>query len=344
MSGSPTTDFVAGPEQAGRDQRAPRVRVGVLIGKELAGVRVQQILAASSMSDVYLGVDTRSGEKRIIKACRDEFDREGNGRSRFRREIALHSKISSQHIPRIRAAGRLGGTRFLIMDHVRGTDLITVLKRHISDDEPMGISVIVRLAIDIVAGLEAIARCGIVHRDLKPANILIDDTGRAKIIDFGIATTIREEHFTEEHHVLGTSGYMSPEQWAGNDVDQRSDIYALGIVLLEMLTGLLPPQRADLGCAMQPDFLYQPDLLSSLRPDAPPALARIVAQCLRRDRRLRYHQFDTIQRDLRQVLAGLEEECLSARPAQQSHIVAHRVPEIVIVVLLVCVMLAYALL
>jgi serine/threonine protein kinase len=340
---SPTTDFASDTGHTTRRVRAPGPRIGALLGRELAGVRVQRCLATSSMSDVYVGVDLRSGQQRVVKACREEFDRE-RGRSRFRREIALHSKVSSPHVPRIYAAGRLDGIRFLVMEHVPGHDLTAVLKQHADAERPLAIATLVRMAIDIAAGLQAIADAGIVHRDIKPANILTDEAGHAKIIDFGIATTVPDEHFTEENHVLGTIGYMSPEQWTGTGVDQRSDIYAFGIVLLEMATGLLPTQRSDLDCAIQPDFQYQPAMLRSLRPDIPQRLESIIAQCLRRDRRLRYHSFASILRDLHRLQADLQGRATSRLCPIPLQPVVRRLPEIVIITLLVCAILAYALL
>jgi eukaryotic-like serine/threonine-protein kinase len=230
------------------------------------------------------------------------------------------------------------------MEHVSGQDLTATLQDCRVLGTPLPIEDILHLAMDVATGLKHIAGAGIVHRDIKPSNILISDDGQAKIIDFGIATTMQEEQFTDDNHVLGTFGYMSPEQWSGQVVDQRSDIYSFGIVLFELAAGMLSPQRSDLGYAVHPEFACDRMLLRRLRPDIPKGLDDIIEQCLRRDRRLRYHGFESLVRDLGLVIDGLH---APRRPLTALWMVRprwHHFPEAVIVLLLLCVVAIYVLL
>lgn len=281
--------------------RATALESRSLIGRCVGGVSIVKLLATSEMSDVYLGRDRKTGGDRVVKICRNAWDDGHRGRSRFNREVALHCKISSRYIPQIYCSGTCQEFKFLVMEYIRGRSLTAHLAQAQHDQRLLTIDEIVAIALGLVHGLRAIGKADIVHRDIKPANILLSDTGRVTIIDFGIATTSTNEQFTDTNEVLGTAAYMSPEQWAGHDLDARSDIYAFGIVLLEMLTGILPSQRCDLGWAVNPGFSIEGASLPDLRRDAPPELLLIVRRCLRRDRRLRYPDFDAVLHDFRDL-------------------------------------------
>lgn len=322
-------DFLRGPATA--------LESTSLIGRCVGGVNIVKLLATSEMSDVYLGRDRRTGDDRVVKICRNAWDDGHRGRSRFNREVALHCKVSSRSIPRIYCSGTYQEFKFLVMEHIPGRSLTAHLAQAQQDERLLAIDEIVAIAIGLVHGLRAIGKAGIVHRDIKPANILLSDSDRVTIIDFGIATTSTNEQFTDTNEVLGTAAYMSPEQWAGHDLDVRSDVYAFGIVLLEMLTGILPSQRCDLGWAVNPDFSIEGVSLPDLRRDAPPELLLIVRRCLRRDRRLRYPDFDAVLhdfRDLRRRMASRLE--LSAARSHRVQWIDLYVAVILIIVVILC--------
>ena len=286
-------DFVEGNEH---ESLSDALESFSLIGQTVGGVDITEILATSEMSRVYLGYDRKTGTQRIVKVCRSRMDHGRNGRSRFNREIALHCKIPSRYAPRVYGSGSYRGFKFLIMEHIRGESLAAHLAQASRDGVMLPAERILSISLALVHGLCAISRAGIVHRDLKPSNILLSEDGRVVVIDFGIATTSTNEQFTDANEVLGTIGYMSPEQWSNHNIDIRSDIYAFGIVLLEMATGLLPAQRCDLEIAIHPQFSV------SLLPDAGEErhdLLTIARRCLHRDRRLRYATFDEVLNDIR---------------------------------------------
>jgi serine/threonine-protein kinase len=291
-------DFMIGDQQ---DLHSGALESFSLLGRCVGGVDIAEVLATSEMSRVYLGCDRRTGAQRIVKVCRNSMAHGRHGLSRFDREIALHCKVSSRYTPRVYGSGSYRGFKFLVMEYIRGESLAAHLAQADREGRRLPGDRIFSIALALVHGLRTISRAHIVHRDIKPSNILLSDDGRVVIIDFGIATTNTNEQFTDANEVLGTVGYMSPEQWENHTVDTRSDIYAFGIVLLEMLTGLLPTQRCDLGIAINPHFSVAKLLLLQIEGEAHRDLLTIARRCLQRDRRMRYATFDEVLHDIRTI-------------------------------------------
>ena len=166
---------------------------------------------------------------------------------------------------------------------------------------PLPLPQVLDIATQIASGLAAAHAKGIVHRDIKPQNILVDRDNHVKILDFGLAKLKGISSLTKESSTLGTVHYMSPEQTMGKDVDQRTDIWSLGVVLYEMLTGKLP-FKGDYEQAVIYSILNEPSpKLRSIRPEVPPELEKIVDRCLEKDRDKRYQRADEIIADLRSV-------------------------------------------
>jgi len=193
-------------------------------------------LGKGGMGRVYRVLDKELNEEIALKLIKPEIASDKNTIERFKNELKLARKISQKNVGRMYELLEEKGIRFITMEYVPGGDL----KKFIRRSGQMGIGKAVDIAKQICDGLAEAHSLGIVHRDLKPNNIMIDDDGNVRIMDFGIARTVKGKGLTGSGVMIGTPEYMSPEQVEARDVDQRSDIYSLGIVLYEMLTGKLP--------------------------------------------------------------------------------------------------------
>ena len=187
------------------------------------------------------------------------------------------------------------------MEFVPGEDLKSVLKMM----GAMSPAQAVGLAVQICDGLAEAHRLGVVHRDLKPANILVDKEGHARIMDFGIARSARSRGITDTGTMVGTPDYMSPEQTEGRDVDARSDLYSMGVMLFEMATGQLPFEGdTALAVALKHKTERPPDP-KSFAPGLPGDLSKIILKCLEKDRSRRYQNAADLRTDMEAVAAGL---------------------------------------
>jgi serine/threonine protein kinase len=184
-------------------------------------------LGKGGMGKVYKAFDKEINEKIAVKIIRPEIATNKNIIQRFQNELKMARTITHRNVCRMHDLGKDGDTRFITMEYVSGEDLKKSIRR-------MG-PLTVRKAISIGAH-----HLGVFHRDLKPHNIMIDREGNAKIMDFGIALSQKSEGITDSNVIIGTPQYLSPEQVEGKKVDQRSDIYSLGVILFEMVTGQVP--------------------------------------------------------------------------------------------------------
>ena len=195
------------------------------------------------MSTVYLAQDEVLDRPVAVKLLHREISEEPDQLERFRREARAAARLSHPNLVSVIDAGEDEGRPYIVFEYVEGD----TLKRRSSDRAGCEVDEAVAYAIEIGRGLIAAHGRKLVHRDVKPQNVLIDPDGRAKVTDFGIARSLESEGLTATGRVLGTTDYVSPEQAMGEDVDERSDVYSLGIVLYEMLTGDVPFQRRDPG-------------------------------------------------------------------------------------------------
>lgn len=307
------------------------------VGTTIGGCRLVRLVAKGGMSDVYLGINRELSRLFAVKISRASMTTERFDRSRFSREIGLHAKVTSRNVTRFHAAGRIGKQKFIIMEFVKGASLGTVIAGNIRNHRNLPIGEVVNIFRQLANGIRDIANAGIVHRDLKPDNILLGNDGIIRITDFGIATYVENDSFTDINTTLGTIGYMSPEQWNGHYLDARSDIYALGIVMLEILTNRNLAFRQENDIAFNPTFRVDDTQLRHARPDAPRALLDIIKKCLRSDRRLRFQDPQSLIDALQTV------DSTSEIPASKSHWsqATSRVPEVCILLLIVTLVLAY---
>jgi len=246
-------------------------------GETFAGrYRVIEDLGKGGMGRVYKVYDTEVREKLALKLLNPEIAADDRTIERFRSELRLARTISHRNVCRMHDFGRDGTTYFITMEYVPGEDLKSLIHR--IGALPLGKAV--SLARQVCEGLEEAHRVGVVHRDLKPQNIMIDRDGNARIMDFGIARSVKGKGITGAGVLIGTPEYMSPEQVEGREAGPRSDLYSLGIVLFEMLTGRLPFEGGTpLSVAVKQKTEAPPDP-RTLSPQIPDDLARIVLQCL----------------------------------------------------------------
>jgi serine/threonine protein kinase/tetratricopeptide (TPR) repeat protein len=236
-------------------------------------------IGAGGMGQVYKAIDRRLGKTVALKLIRRDTAAQHEALERFRRELALAQEVTHPNVVRVHDLGEVDGLVYISMEHVEGQSLEDLIQSvgHLSPRQT------VHLGRQVCAGLQAVHDRGIVHRDLKPANIMVDRSGHALVMDFGMAYHHAQERLTGEGAVLGTLAYLSPEQARGRLTDQRSDVYAVGLVLYEMLTGRRPPGDGgsvplalrDSGEACPPP--------SRVAPEVPAALDAVVMRCLERD-------------------------------------------------------------
>jgi serine/threonine-protein kinase len=198
--------------------------------------RIIEEIGHGGMGNVYKAFDTKVREKIALKIIRPEIARDGTTVERFRNELKLARQITHPHVCRVFDLGESGGMPFLTMEFVPGENLALMLRMA----GPLPPETAVAYARQIAQGLSAAHRLGVIHRDLKPHNILIDESGTAKIMDFGIARSVLAGTSADDGKIMGTPDYMAPEQAAGNPADARADLYALGVILYEMVTGRRP--------------------------------------------------------------------------------------------------------
>src|SRR5947208_9544184 len=261
--------------------------------------RILRKLGTGGMANVYLAEDEVLGRRVAIKILDDRHAGDDQFVERFRREAKNAASLSHPNIVSIYDRGEAEGTYYIAMEYLDGRSL----KELIVARGPAPIHLAVDYARQILAAIRFAHRHGIVHRDIKPHNILIDGEGRLKVTDFGIARS-GPSQMTEAGSIIGTAQYLSPEQARGAPVDQRSDLYSVGAVLYELLTGNVPfTGSTPLEIAMK--HLSQiPEPPSRLRPEIPPDLDRIVVRALAKNPDERYPTAQEMEADLARIERG----------------------------------------
>jgi serine/threonine protein kinase len=258
-------------------------------------------LGKGGMGKVYKVFDREVQAKMALKLIRPELSAEKKTIDRFRNELKIARDISHKNVCRMYDLGRDAGTYFITMEYVSGEDLRSFVRR----SRQLAVSTAIFIAEQICEGLAEAHRLGVVHRDLKPSNIMIDKEGDAKIMDFGIARSISVQGITGAGAMIGTPEYMSPEQVEGKEVDQRTDIYSLGIILYEMLTGQVPFEGDipfAVGVKQKSEIPKDP---RGLNAQIPLDLSRLILRCLEKDKARRYQNAGELRSNLEKIEKGI---------------------------------------
>lgn len=274
-------------------------RPGALTGTLLSSrYRLDAKIGSGGMSTVYLARDETLERWIAVKVLHREISDQPDQIERFRREARAVAQLSHPNVVAVIDAGEDGGHPYIVFEHVEGE----TLKDRIERMGRLPLDEAAAYAIEIGRGLAAAHARLLVHRDVKPQNVLIDPEGRAKVTDFGIARSLESDGLTKTGRVLGTTDYVSPEQAMGREVDARSDMYSLGVLLFEMVTGELPFQADTLvGVAMKHVNEGMPDL-QRRRPEASAALAAVVERATKKEPKKRYPDMAAMLADIEAAL------------------------------------------
>src|SRR6476659_469949 len=262
---------------------------------EVLGERyqLQDPIGRGGMATIYRGRDMRMDRTVAIKVLREVYSTDPKFVTRFQREAKAASVLQHPNIVQVFDYGQSDGNYFIVMELVEGTDL----RRYLRSRGVLAIDRAIIITHDIALGLGAAHRRQIVHRDVKPQNILVGRDGMIKLTDFGIASVYKDinaERLTTTGMTLGTVQYYAPEQAQGEIVSPAADVYALGIVMYEMLTGRTPfDGDTPVAVAMQ-HIQDVPVAPSQLNPAIPPGLERVIMRCLAKDPRERFKDGDTL--------------------------------------------------
>jgi len=271
----------------------------MLIGKRINGrYKVLELIGGGGMSNVYLAHDMILDRDIAIKILRYDFSNEEELRRRFQREALSTTSLAHPNIVNIFDVGEDGSLHYLVMEYVPGK----TLKEYIIEHSPVAPERAVEIMKQLTSALAHAHQNQIVHRDIKPQNILMDEEGNVKISDFGIAMALSATSYTQTNSVLGTVHYLSPEQARGGTANKKSDIYSLGIVMYELLTGKLPFSGESAVSIALKHLQTDTPSLRAIVPTLPQSLENIVMKATAKKMQFRYQSADEMEEDLATAL------------------------------------------
>lgn len=268
-----------------------------MIGQTIAHYKIIEKLGEGGMGEVFLAEDTKLERRVALKFLPQSLTKNPEARQRLIREAKAASKLNHPNILTIHAVESVDDRDFIAMEYVDGHDLSEYLKAH-----PLTLEEKLSLAIQIAEGLGKAHSAGVIHRDIKPSNILVDEDGRPRLLDFGLATFEGATRLTQTGSTVGTAAYMSPEQASGRECDHRSDLFSLGVVLYEMATDRLPFQGAHNAALMYAIVNEDPQPIARFVSSTPDELQRIVTKSLSKHTGERYQSAADLISDLKRLL------------------------------------------
>jgi serine/threonine protein kinase/predicted Zn-dependent protease len=261
-------------------------------------------LGKGGMGEVYRVEDKKIKEEVALKLIKPEIASDKRTIERFSNELRMARKIAHRNVCRMYDLGEEQGMHYITMEYVPGEDLRSFIRR----SRQLTVGTAVTIAKQIGEGLAEAHRLGVIHRDLKPGNIMIDRDGNARIMDFGIARSLKSKGITGAGVMVGTPEYMSPEQVEGLEVDQGSDLYSLGVILYEMVTGRIPfAGETPLSIAMKHKG-EKPQDPRELNPQIPEGLSRVILKCLEKEKEERYRTAEELLSELGKIEEGIPTE------------------------------------
>jgi eukaryotic-like serine/threonine-protein kinase len=307
--------LLAADVDAGSFIRSPAVELTVQLMAEdqiditreaIGPYKIISRIGAGGMGEVFLGEDSRLGRKVALKLLPDYFAGDAARLSRFEREARAASALNHPNVATIYEIGEAEGSRYIAMEYVEGQTLSAKIS-----DAPLPSDEIVDMAMQVADAFDQAHARGITHRDIKSANIMLNERGQVKVLDFGLAkirameppgsSSQMETAVTEPGVVLGTVKYMSPEQAVGSEVDQRSDLFSLGVVMYEMATGKLPFSGDTAAETIEKIVHKEPAAIARFNYEVSAELERIIRKCLEKDRERRYQSAKDLLIDLKNL-------------------------------------------
>ncbi len=272
-----------------------------MIGRLLANrYRIVEHRGTGGMAIVYRAIDENTGHDVAVKVLRPDLAADEDYVTRFQREAVAASRMTHHNIVNLIDVGLDGDVRFLVMEYVSGKTLKDLIKER----GQLSPRVATEITIRILSALQHAHDNGIIHRDIKPQNILVQDDGIVKVTDFGIARIADSVTLTKGDVVMGSVHYLSPEQASGHPVDARTDIYSVGVVLYEMLTGRVPFDGENQVAIAMKHIHNMPPPIESLAPDVPQSLIAVCMKALNKHPEYRYQTASSMAQDLRLVMDG----------------------------------------
>ena len=292
--GPPETKAVARTQVTGRGADAePELQPGTVLANRY---EILNVLGTGGMGAVYKAKDLELDRLVALKVIRPELARNAAVVERFKQELRLSHKVTHRNVVRLYDLSEDAGMRFVTMELVAGRDLRSILEERgkLPAEEAVDIFQQICLALEAAHGV------GILHRDLKPQNVMREDTGRVVVMDFGLARMIdNKDGMTQTGALVGTLDYMSPEQALGKELDQRSDIFAVGLIAYEMLTGWMPFRAESMVASLLKRTQQRAVPLSDVDKNIPGTLSTIIAKCLEKDPADRYQRAEELEADIR---------------------------------------------
>jgi serine/threonine-protein kinase len=285
-----------------------------MIGSVVGNYKIIDKIGEGGMGAVFKGVDLMLEREVAIKMLRPELAQQPNVVERFRTEAVTLAKLNHPNVATLHSFFRQGDDFFMVMEFVRGETLDSIIRQH----GAMPCERAVELFSMALKGIDHAHKMGIVHRDIKPANMMLTDTGSIKVMDFGIARVLGSDRLTRAGHLIGTADYMSPEQVRGEETDARSDIYSLGILLYEMLTGRVPFNSTSEYQLMRSQIEDAPTPPRTFSPQIPLGIEQAIMRSLAKKREARYQSASEFRTSLLQRTTGVAATSPLENPASRT--------------------------